>query len=46
MVDFFLTCLVDGGPLCYAVIVALPHDIGIGREGQDALDSLPTTMLM
>ncbi|KAI4138514.1 MAG: hypothetical protein L6R39_006752 [Caloplaca ligustica] len=35
---FLLSSLGDSGPLGYAVIVALPHNVGIGREGEDALD--------
>lgn len=38
--SFFLPGMVDGRALGYAVIVAFPDDVGVGREGEDALDGL------
>lgn len=38
--SLFLPSVVDGRSLGYAVIVALPDDVGVGREGEDALDCL------
>ena len=33
-----LAGLVNGGSLGNAVVVALPHDVGVGREAQQTLD--------
>ena len=37
---FFVSGLVDCGALSHAVIVALPHDIGVWGKGKDAFYSL------
>ena len=42
---FRLPCIVECRALSNTVIVALPYDIGVGREGKDALDSLPAKRL-
>lgn len=33
-----LSRLIDGGPLSYAVVVALPDNVGIRRKSKDAFD--------
>ena len=42
---FLMPCLVNGRTLCYAIIVTLPDDIGVGRKGKEALDGLTDSQL-
>lgn len=35
---FVLSSLIDGGPLSYAVVMALPDNVGIWRKSKDAFD--------
>ena len=35
-----MSCLVDGRTLCNTVVMALPDDIGIRREGEEAFNGL------
>ena len=37
---FVLPRLVQGGTLCYAVIVALPNNVGIWRKRKESFDGL------
>lgn len=41
MGSFLLAGLVDGGALGDAVVVALPYDVCVWGEGQQAFDSFP-----
>lgn len=36
----FMSRLIDGRTLGDAVVMALPHNVGIGGEGKEALDGL------
>jgi hypothetical protein len=36
---FFVTSLINGGALGDAIIVTLPDDVGVEREGEQTLDS-------
>jgi hypothetical protein len=40
---FLLASFIQGTPLGDTVIVALPHDVGVGRKGEEALDCLSVT---
>ena len=40
-----MACLINSRALGYAIVVALPDDIGVGREGEEALDCLAGTSL-
>ena len=40
---FLVACLINSRALRYAIIVALPDDVGVGREGEKALDCLAET---
>jgi hypothetical protein len=37
-----LASLINCGALSNAVVVALPYNVGVGREGKQTLDRLPT----
>ena len=39
-ISLLLPRLIDGGPLRDALVVAPPHDVCVGREGEEALDCL------
>lgn len=43
---FFLSRLVQGRALRYAVIVAFPDNVGVGREGEQSLDRLAMSVVV
>ena len=41
-----MACLINSRALGYAIVVALPDDVGVGREGEKALDCLAGASLL
>lgn len=46
MVGFLLASLVNRRALSNAIVMALPYDIGVGREGKQTFDRFPRKISM